>query len=79
MQTIKLKVNDSIYDKIMWFLSKFNKDEIEIISENHEFVSNQNYLQNELDQIETKKAKFYSINEVEDELDEIIAKHENSI
>jgi uncharacterized protein YdcH (DUF465 family) len=79
MQTIKLKVNDSIYDKIMWFLSKFNKDEIEIISENNEFVSNQNYLQNELDQIETKKAKFYSINEVEDELDEIIAKHENSI
>jgi uncharacterized protein YdcH (DUF465 family) len=63
----------------MWFLSKFNKDEIEIISENNEFVSNQNYLQNELDQIETKKAKFYSINEVEDELDEIIAKHENSI
>ncbi|MCD4691933.1 MAG: hypothetical protein K8R79_03370 [Calditrichales bacterium] len=79
MQTIKLKINDSIYDKIMWFLSKFNKDEIEIISENHEFVSNQNYLQNELNQIETRKAKFYSINEVEDELDEIIAKHENSI
>ncbi len=79
MQTIKLKINDSIYDKIMWFLSKFNKDEIEIISENNEFVSNQNYLQNELDQIETRKAKFYSINEVEDELDEIIAKHENSI
>jgi uncharacterized protein YdcH (DUF465 family) len=79
MQTIKIKVNDSIYDKIMWFLSKFNKDEIEIISENHEFVSNQNYLQNELDQIETRKAKFISINEVENELDEIIAKHENSI
>ena len=33
MHTVKLRVNDGVYDKLIWLLSKFNKDEVEIIPE----------------------------------------------
>jgi predicted transcriptional regulator len=79
MQTIRLRINDRIYDKLIWLLSKFNTDEIEIISENAEFIENQNYLNSELNEIIQGKAKFVDINEVNEKLDTIIAKNENPI
>ena len=44
MHTLILKVNDRIYDKLMWFLSKFSKDEVEIIPETSDFAKDQKYL-----------------------------------
>jgi hypothetical protein len=79
MQTIRLRINDRIYDKLIWLLSKFNTDEIEIISENAEFIENQNYLNSELNEIIQGKAKFVDINEVNEKLETIIAKNENPI
>ena len=34
MQTVRLRVNEKVYDKLIWLLSKFGKDEVEIIPEN---------------------------------------------
>ena len=79
MQTIRLRINDRIYDNLMWLLSKFNKDEIEIISENTEFLENQKYLNSELNEIIQGKAKFIDINEVNERLETIIDRHENTI
>jgi len=79
MQTIRLRINDRIYDKLIWLLSKFNNDEIEIISENAEFIENQKYLNSELNEIIQGKAKFVDINEVNERLETIIAKNENTI
>jgi hypothetical protein len=69
MHTIQLKINEKVYDKFIWLLSKFNKDEIEIISDDKDFISTQKYLQKELDEIKSKKAVFYSQNEFENRLD----------
>jgi len=79
MQTVKLRVNDGVYDKLIWLLSKFGKDEIEIIPETSDFAENQKYLSGELSEIRNGKARFMEIDEVEQRLDNIIKKHEDRI
>ena len=79
MQTIRLRINDRIYDKLIWLLSKFNNDEIEIITENSEFIENQEYLTSEFNEIIQGKAVFVDINEVNERLEKIIVRNENTI
>ena len=79
MHTLKLRVNDRVYDKLMWLLSKFNKDEIEVIAETYDFASNQKYLASELGEIKKEEATFIEMDEAERCLEEVIKKHENSI
>jgi hypothetical protein len=79
MHTVKLRVNDGVYDKLIWLLSKFNKDEVEIIPETSDFAKNQKYLANELSEILNGKAKFVEMDEAEQRLENIIKKHEDSI
>ena len=33
METITLKVNDSVFDKFQWLISHFSKNEIEVVNE----------------------------------------------
>jgi hypothetical protein len=79
MHTVRLKVNDSVYDKLLGLLSKCNKDEVEIISETFDFKQNQSYFSNELDEILTTKARFIEVEEAEQRLENIIKKHKSSI
>lgn len=79
MHTVKLRVNDGVYDKLIWLLSKFNKDEVEIILETPDFAKNQKYLAGELNEIRTGKARFVEMDEAEQRLENIIKKHEGSI
>ncbi len=77
MQTIRLQVNNSIYKNLMWFLSRFKKDEINIIQENDNFLSVQEYLQKELDNIDKGKTSFIDIDQLDLELENSIRKYEN--
>jgi len=77
MQTVRLRVNDRVYEKVLWLLSKFNKDEIEVIQETDDFVNNSNYLAKELNEIITGQAKFIEIDETEKRLEAIIKKYQN--
>jgi len=79
MHTVKLRVNDGVYDKLIWLLSKFNKDEVEIITETSDFAKNHKYLAEELNEILNGKAGFIEIDEAEQRLENIIKKHESSI
>jgi len=79
MHTIRLKVNDKIYEKLLWLLSKFSKDEIEIVVENSTFSSDQKYLEKELMEIMSGEAKFIGVEEAEERLEKSIKKHENRI
>ena len=79
MHTIRLKVNDKIYEKLLWLLSKFSKDEIEIIVENSTFSNDQKYLEKELNEILAGEAKFIGVEEAEEQLEKSINKHENHI
>ncbi len=79
MHSIRLKVNDKIYDKILWFLNKFNNDEIEIIIEDVNYVENKKYLEGELKEVLDGDNDFFSVNEVEQRLEKIIKKHEDNL
>lgn len=76
MHTIRLKVNDSIYEKLMWFLRKFSKDEIEILSESTEYAQQREYLSGELNEIVNGTATFMEVHEAELYLEKVIEKKE---
>lgn len=72
MKTIQLKISDKVYDKFLWLLSKFSKEEIEIINGDENFINTKNYLQNELSEIDAGKASFVSEEELEYRLNKIV-------
>jgi len=77
MQTIRLRVNDRIFQQPMWFLKRFGKNEIEVINENEEYLSIQEYLKKELENIENGTAEFISFNQLDEELESTIRKYED--
>jgi len=77
MQTIQLKVNEKVYDKLMALLSKFKKEDVEIVS--GDFISDRDYLQKELDEIKSGKAEFYSQDELEKRTEVLVRKYEDKI
>lgn len=76
MQTIRLRVNDKTYKHLMWFLDRFNKEEIQVIREDDTFISIQEYLKKELEKIENGTAEFVSIDQLDNELETTIKKYE---
>lgn len=76
MHMIRLRVNEKVYKHLMLFLKKFGKDELQIIDENGEFLSIQKDLREELNKVETGKAEFVDLQELDDELESTIRKHE---
>jgi len=79
MQTIRIRVKDSIYDKVLWLLSKFSKDEIEIIQENANYDETKAYLERELSEVKEDQVDFVSIDELDKELELILKNYENRL
>ena len=79
MHTLKLKINDQVYDKFILLLGKFTNDEVEIILDESNFNETKKYLDAELDEITSGKATFLTINEAEQRLENLIKKHEDPI
>lgn len=77
MQTIKLRVSDTVYKNLMWFLSKFSKDELQIIDDNNYFSSTKEELQTELESAKSGKAEFLDIDQLDKHLEAVIQKHES--
>jgi hypothetical protein len=75
MHTLKLNINDSVFDRFLWLLGKFNKEEIEIISDDEDFLITKKYLQAEMDEINSGNAKFYTFEETDLILEKVIVKH----
>ncbi len=76
MQTIRLRVNDKVYKYLMWFLSKFNKEEIQIIEENREFISVKDYLSKELIKVDKGTIEYFDFDELDNDLENTIRKYE---
>ena len=74
MQTIRLRVNDKVYKNLIRLLSKFSKEEIQVIEENDTYLSIQQYLEKELTNVEDGSAEYTSIEELENRLDATIRK-----
>jgi len=60
----------------MWFLSRFSEKEIRVIKEDTSFLSVQEYMQNELLSVNEGTAEYIEIDQLEDDLEKTIRKHE---
>ncbi|MCF8370670.1 MAG: hypothetical protein K9H64_03540 [Bacteroidales bacterium] len=69
-------MDDKIYKHLMWFLARFNHEEIQVVRESNEHITIQEYLQNELEKIENGTAEFLSIEQLENDLENTIRKYE---
>ncbi len=76
MHTITLKIDNSIYDRLMQVLGKFSKDELQVIETDSSFEADRRYLAAELEEIKQGRAKFVSIEEAEAELEAMYKKYE---
>lgn len=76
MHTLRIQVNKSIYKQLMWFLSRFKKDELQIIEEDQEYLSVRQYIQKELTRVEEGSAKYITLDDLEKELQSTINKYE---
>jgi hypothetical protein len=76
MQTIRLRVNDRVYKNLIRLLSKFSRDDIQVIEEDENYLSIQQYLKKELSTVEDGSAEYIDIDELENTLDATIRKHE---
>jgi hypothetical protein len=77
--TLKLKIDDRIYDQLIQQLGKFSKDEVEIVLDEPNSVETKKYLDAELNEIMSGNAIFLTLNEAEQRLETRIRKHEDHI
>lgn len=79
MHSIRLKIDDEIYDNLIRYLRKFSRDELEIIIEDTDLKEDKKCLEKELEELSDENTRFYTLNEVEERLEKIIKRHENKI
>ncbi|MBN1200039.1 MAG: hypothetical protein JXA23_11850 [Bacteroidales bacterium] len=77
MHTIRLNISDSIYQKVIRFLGNFNPDEIQVIQENRNFLSIQQYLQDELNKVEEGTAEYINLEQLNHDLESTIKQYED--
>jgi len=78
MKTLHIKVrNKETYDHLLWFLEKFNEDEIQFLEGKTTFTSIKKDLNEELRAIDSEESTLMELDEFDKELDEIITKNEN--
>lgn len=77
METIKIECQPNVRTKILEFLSSFSEKECKVVTEDSSFLDNKNKLDATLEKINNGTAKFYSIDEVDSYLDDVISKYES--
>jgi hypothetical protein len=77
METIKIECQPNVRTKILDFLSSFSEKECKVVTEDSSFLDNKKKLDASLEKINNGTAKFYSIDEVDSYLDDVISKYEN--
>ena len=77
METIKIECNPNVASKILEFLSSFSSSEYKVLSEDPYFEENKKKLDTTLAKMENGTAKYYSFDELDACLEEIISSYEN--
>ena len=77
METIKIECNPDVASKILDFLSSFSSSEYKVVKEDSYFEENKKKLDATLAKMENGTAKYYSFDELDACLEEIISSYEN--
>ena len=73
MHTIRLRVNDKVYKHLIKILSKFSKEDMQVVTEDDTFISIQKYLEKELTQVENGSAEYIDSDELNNHPDDTIS------
>ncbi len=73
----RTEANEKVYKNLIRLLSKFSKEEIQVIEENETYLSIQQYLEKELASVEDGSAEYTTIEDLENRLDATIRKNES--
>lgn len=73
MESLEIKVNKKIYDKVLWLLSQFKPEDLVIVTNS----VNKKYLNEQLATIDQGRGNFVSIEELDAVLEERIKKYES--
>ncbi|MCB0702990.1 MAG: hypothetical protein KDC55_09815 [Ignavibacteriae bacterium] len=73
MKTIKLEINDSIYNEVISLITKFNDKDLKITDY---FLEEKKYLQNQLNQLESGKEELFDIEDLDNILEKTISRYE---
>ena len=77
METIRLKFDSNIKDKILEVLSSFSSDELEIVQEDTDFDENKNKLNIAYAKLKSGSEKMYSIDEADAILDKTFSEYDS--
>lgn len=77
MATLKLRVSDKILNKVLWLLSQFKSEDLEILESDQAFEQHKAYLAKEFKRLKSGKARMYSLEEADEALEKTIRKHED--
>lgn len=78
METLHLKIkNKETYNHILWFLKKFDKEELELLEGSESFQSIQKELHQELEKIDAGDSSLIAMDTFDKELDRMIAEYES--
>lgn len=73
LKTIKLEINDSIYNEVISLITKFNGKDLKITDY---FLEEKKYLQNQLNQLESGKEELFDIEDLDNILEKTISRYE---
>lgn len=73
LKTIKLEINDSIYNEVISLITKFNDKDLKITDY---FLEEKKYLQNQLNQLESGKEELFDIEDLDNILEKTISRYE---
>lgn len=76
MKTIKLQVNNEIYDHLISILNQFNSKDLKVLNETS-FDEEKQYLENQLKELDKENSKYITIDELDSILEETIEKYEH--
>ncbi|MFM1874645.1 MAG: hypothetical protein RL266_382 [Bacteroidota bacterium] len=76
MATVKLRVSDKVLDKVLWLLNQFDKEDLQIIADDEEFLAQKKYLQEQAERLERGEAKTYTVEEARVILEKTVRKYE---
>ena len=74
MKTLKLEVNNEIYDQLISILKQFNSKDLKVLTDDA-FEMDKKYLEKQLKELDNEDAKCITIDELDSILEETIEKY----
>ena len=76
MATVKLRVSEKVLEKVLWLLGQFNEEDLQVITDDEEFLAQKKYLQEQAYRLERGEAKTYTVEEADAIFEKTIRKYE---